>query len=846
MGEGTALPSQTRRRRIIERPRLTRLLDESQGRIKMLVAPAGYGKTTLARQWLEAKSSAWYTGTPSCIDVAVLAAGLKRATAEVIHGAGDALIDRIRVTGRPEDEADLLAGMLADDLKNWPPDAWLVFDDYHIIGGTRPAERFVEALLLEAPVNMLLITRRCPSWASSRRILYGEVFEIGREALAMTLAEAQELFDNSESDVEELMDLAQGWPAVLGLASMSGASPPDLIAAPHLFNFFADEIYRRVDRRSRRALCELALYDVEGRRLALESLRPDAAERLVQTSVDSGLLTVAGDRLEMHPLLRAFLLRKLEGEGVREVGRVVARAAGNLLRHELWDEAFELIQHFDQRRLLPDLIGASMERLLATGRTTTLRGWVAAAPQDAPAVRLAGAELALREARFYESEALAVLAARDLAGFPDLAARANLVAGRAAHVASREEEAKAYYQQAAAIAKSPSLVRRAEFGELQAAIELESSDVPERLRRLGSREALDAEEQVILADRTVGAETRFGLPVDLARGRAARQLLRFVADPMTRSSFRNVFGYTLAAMAQFDEALELVSEQLDDVERYRLEFVVPYALIIKALVGSGRHDYVSAEEHLDEADERALKAADQTALHIARAVRMRLYIAQAAFDVALSRVPAPDSPTTRSLGAELAACRALALAGTGHLEQSVALAVGALNSFGVEAVINAHAAQAIVAMRSDRHDHAAAHAQRSLQSAARTGMVESFVSAYRGFPELIVLLLEDKESHQDLGHILALAGDAVPLTVGESSRSPSSILRLSSREKEVLSLLAQGLSNPQIGRALFISPVTVKVHVRHIFEKLGVKSRAAAALRAAQLGRYSSNDGDEL
>ena len=112
MGEGTAIQPQTRRRRIIERPRLTRLLDESQGRIKMLVAPAGYGKTTLARQWLEGKTAAWYVGTPSCVDIAVLAAGLKRAGAEVLPGAGDALIDRIRVTGRPEDEADVLAGML--------------------------------------------------------------------------------------------------------------------------------------------------------------------------------------------------------------------------------------------------------------------------------------------------------------------------------------------------------------------------------------------------------------------------------------------------------------------------------------------------------------------------------------------------------------------------------------------------------------------------------------------------------------------------------------------------------------------------------------------------------------
>ncbi|MEO5576246.1 MAG: hypothetical protein ABIR67_05045, partial [Gaiellaceae bacterium] len=75
MGEGIATKPKIRGRRIIERPRLTRLLDESQGRIKMLVAPAGYGKTTLARQWLEGKRAVWYTATPASVDVAALAAG---------------------------------------------------------------------------------------------------------------------------------------------------------------------------------------------------------------------------------------------------------------------------------------------------------------------------------------------------------------------------------------------------------------------------------------------------------------------------------------------------------------------------------------------------------------------------------------------------------------------------------------------------------------------------------------------------------------------------------------------------------------------------------------------------
>jgi DNA-binding CsgD family transcriptional regulator len=52
---------------------------------------------------------------------------------------------------------------------------------------------------------------------------------------------------------------------------------------------------------------------------------------------------------------------------------------------------------------------------------------------------------------------------------------------------------------------------------------------------------------------------------------------------------------------------------------------------------------------------------------------------------------------------------------------------------------------------------------------------------------------------------------------------------LSRREREVYELLSQGLSNREIAKALFISESTTKVHVRHIYEKLGVHSRAQAA-----------------
>lgn len=59
---------------------------------------------------------------------------------------------------------------------------------------------------------------------------------------------------------------------------------------------------------------------------------------------------------------------------------------------------------------------------------------------------------------------------------------------------------------------------------------------------------------------------------------------------------------------------------------------------------------------------------------------------------------------------------------------------------------------------------------------------------------------------------------------------------LTRREAEVLALVGEGLSNPEIAGRLYLSPKTVEHHVGHIFTKLGVTSRSAAAAYAARLG----------
>jgi HD-GYP domain-containing protein (c-di-GMP phosphodiesterase class II) len=86
-----------------------------------------------------------------------------------------------------------------------------------------------------------------------------------------------------------------------------------------------------------------------------------------------------------------------------------------------------------------------------------------------------------------------------------------------------------------------------------------------------------------------------------------------------------------------------------------------------------------------------------------------------------------------------------------------------------------------------------------------------------------------------------LGRDAVRAVCDAAGVKPPSLRRalpdgLSEREAEVLALLARGLSNRAIGERLHVSPRTVQSHVMHIFEKTGIRGRAAAALYAVDKG----------
>ena len=85
--------------------------------------------------------------------------------------------------------------------------------------------------------------------------------------------------------------------------------------------------------------------------------------------------------------------------------------------------------------------------------------------------------------------------------------------------------------------------------------------------------------------------------------------------------------------------------------------------------------------------------------------------------------------------------------------------------------------------------------------------------------------------------LAASIGMVVPkVTSPPMAEVPSVLTSLSSRELEVLRLVAAGRSNQEIASDLFISYRTVKTHIAHILDKLGARDRTAAALLAIDAG----------
>jgi ATP/maltotriose-dependent transcriptional regulator MalT len=815
------------------------LLDQSKARVRTLVGPAGYGKTTLAEQWVarEGRSPTWYTARSSSTDVAALALGIARSANSIVDECDVRLRAHLRALPAPAENVETLAEILGEDLGVWPANAWLVLDDYHEVAAEPRAEDFVKALVAVSPVQMLIASRVRPSWVTTKELLYGDAYEVNQTALAMDNDEAADvLVDRSLPSARSLVLLANGWPAVIGLAAVSSAEIADDVeqVPESLYRFFADEVFNALGPEIRQGLTTLGVAPVLDHELAAALLEPDVAEVVCTAALDVGLLVEREQRLDLHPLARAFLeertaqLGLAPGEGAGAVCLEIYR------RRREWDAAFELIVRIGATSELDDLMRRALDELLDTARLSTLQRWcdvAADAGVDAPIFSVARAETLLRGGHHVEAMAHAERAAR---ADGDLEFRALCIAGRAAHLASLEIEALELFREAEVAASTPGEVRDAKWGQVICLVDLERPQVESPLRALQAEVTMtDARDVVRAAAYGLSFQVKLG-SLDLHDADIAVRLLDQVADPLVVSSFQSVYAYVLGLSCRYEEAVATSHAFMQTIDKYRLDFATPYALCVASLAEAGLRQWRSAASKAQEAFAIAERARDGHAQQLCMAQWMRTLIQQGRFYEALDLEPPTVRDPLPAAEAEVTGTRSLALAAAGRTREARRLLdrVRGL-SRGVEPAVLIAAVDAITALREHEPDSLGRVAE--LESVAfERGALDVLVTAYRASPELLSVLLKTPSDDDRLSrlirrvHDLDLAefvGFQVPAT-GDRRRI------LSPRERDVYDLLIQDLKNREIAKLLFIEESTVKAHTHRIYDKLGVRSRRGLIVQA--------------
>jgi DNA-binding NarL/FixJ family response regulator len=309
-------------------------------------------------------------------------------------------------------------------------------------------------------------------------------------------------------------------------------------------------------------------------------------------------------------------------------------------------------------------------------------------------------------------------------------------------------------------------------------------------------------------------------------------------DPLQRTAFLNIYAHTALTVARYAEALDIAARQIDEARASGLDFAVDHAFVARAGAFVGLRQIRDAQACMREVSRReSLTPEHIRGNNTLQQVRLKI----ATGDLAGALIALQFEPTplcSKVLIAELEAFRGLVRAASGMPSADRAIQMARDASARALVTYQCDMAEAILELHENRRG-ARTNAARQIRACLTNGFVDLVVTACRSSLALAACGADDPELRQPLMQILSTSNDSaigrrVGLPMPRQFRRSSG---LSEREQEVLDLVCQGRTNAEIAAALFISESTTKVHVRHIFEKLGVHTRAEAVRASLERAR---------
>jgi len=870
----------------VERSRIFTLVDRSSANLVLVTAPAGYGKTTTLSQLYcqmrtAGRAACWLTVDASDDDLGRFTFYLRAALGSVLEevhepeSAGPGLDGSAASSARVQQLLETL------DLTEAP--FVLFIDEFEEIGSTKVLQLLGEIVAGLSPGQQIVLgSRQTPDLPLGRLRVSGRLLEIDADLLKFDREESRRYIAGrlpcalNEAELDTLQDRTDGWPAALQLAAAALTGRSDTAAlleglvasSRNISDYLAEDVLARLPPRLCDFLLTTSLFDAFSPAMCDAALGvTDSRECIAATERDNLFLQRIdndGPWYRYHPLFREFLGTQLRHSGVtpERIATLQLNAARWLADHDKPFPAVPYALAAGDQALAADIMSMRATALVRVGQFDTVAKWIAAIPDAIlathPNLLIAGAYAATFLHRYDEASRLVELLPAEAQ--IDETISAELVALRIMLCAWSDRLVEAFRigeSARARLAVMPPYVA----GLIHNALAYEAialgSDITAAQEIAAAKHLLEP----IGAVHPLNYSVSFEGAIALLQGEAKAARARFegTLEAVIAGGHRYTTSTAIVA-AHLAEALYELNE-IDAAETLLIDYLpvihdgcLPDHIIVTyrvlARIQAQRGQYAKALVILDTLQDLGDVRSIPRISAASRIDKHRL--ALLAGDLAAAQRLAPllaDESVWRpfegfSTYAENLDDPLVADARQALVEGSVRAIIPRLQDAICEASgqnrrrrvarLQCLLAQAFEVAR--RRPQALETLERALAQAEPGGMLRVFADEPWHLNELLRALSDRKctASPTYLQSMLSAATKTAP--VAPKGHLQDEAMRLSPKEGQILRLLAEGHSNKQLARKLFVTENTVETHLRRIYGKLGIRSRTQAVARALELG----------
>jgi LuxR family maltose regulon positive regulatory protein len=873
----------SRPRRVTRRRLFARLNQGLDGKLTLISAPPGFGKTALVVDWLETldRPAAWLTLESADNDRIRFFVYLGAALQKIDQSLGESFREAMNAPGFATVEAlliDLIRQITDKDIT-----FVLVLDDYHEI--TDPSIHQIIAFALEHQpqgMHLVLITRRNPPLSLARLRVQGQMNEIRAADLRFSQQEAGAFFNDvmgfglAPDLVAQLEARTEGWIAGMHMAALAlpddADSRTDFVESfagndRYVMDYLVEEVLLRqsdevqnflmrtaILKRLSGPLCDAVAFDGERR-----------SQEILEFLEEANLFVVPMDTqrrvYRYHPLFADLLRHRLRRWPRDEVRALHRRASA---WYESEENIIEAVEHALAAEDTGRVVRLFEENTLAMMEyipLSRLKAWFESLPPDIidahPWLCIFYAWTLVYTGPLEPVERLLDRACASETNPPSNQLKGYAAAIRAylAHHHERYDVMNVHAKRALDWIPAHDKVARsfamfmmgcslsdggAVENTLHEAIAISHSSGKDHVGVLASCSLADYQ-KTVWGQLHRAAETY---------GDAIRALDRSAREGKQRIP---VAGYVYTGLAQIfcewndlEKATFLVSKGLKLCEQWGQMDVLIIGLVRRAEIFVAEGNFKGADAMMEKAAQSARGFATASTRWVAFSkARLRLRmgdITDAVRWVRQMNLSADDDIKGTNAGTYLIVARMLIMRGTHEeaLDLLGRILAVTRDTDALARTIEAELLRALALQAMGEEDRALRAMVRALSLAEPQGYVRLFVREGEAAARLLYRISAHGAtpsrtvSRTYVSRLLKAI--TKPEDDSDNGKAEALIEPLSEREREVLALIAEGLSNREIADRLILSVSTVKAHAHHIYTKLDVGNRVQAVERARAIG----------